>query len=62
MAMITAVLLTLYKKLNNIVGWAVAKIKFLDELESWIMHDWRGEIAQAFRYRNQQFSVQLPSP
>lgn len=62
MTMITAILLTLYKKLNNIVGWAVAKIKFLDELESWIMHDWRGEIAPAFHHRNQRFAFQLRGP
>jgi len=62
MTMITAILLTPYKKLNNIVGWAVAKIKFIDELESWIMHDWRVELAPAFSYQNKQFSFQLRGP
>lgn len=32
LTMIVAILLTLYKKFNKIMGWAVAKIKFLDEL------------------------------
>ena len=62
MTMITAILLTIYKKLNKIIGWAVAKIKFLDELESWIMHDWRVEIAPAFNYHHQQFFFQLRGP
>lgn len=62
MTMITAILLTLYKKLNNIVGWAVAKIQFLDELESWIMHDWQSEIAPAFHYPDRQLSFSLRGP
>lgn len=62
MTMITAIILTLYKKVNNIVGWAVAKIKFVDELESWIMHDWRGEITRAFYYPHKQVSFQLRGP
>jgi hypothetical protein len=34
LTMIAAILLTLYKKFNNIMGWAIAKLKFLDELFS----------------------------
>lgn len=34
LTMIVALLLTLYKQLNKIVGWAVAKIQFIDELET----------------------------
>lgn len=48
LTMITAILLTLYKKLNQIVGWAVAKIRFLDELETDIMKTWYAEIGHAF--------------
>lgn len=48
LTMIAAILLTLYKKLNNIIGWAVAKIKFLDQLESGVLHDWHAEIRPAF--------------
>lgn len=62
LTMIAAILLTIYKKLNNIVGWAVAKIKFLDELESWIMHDWQKEIAPVFIYSERQFSFQSQGP
>lgn len=62
MTMIVAILLTLYKKLNTIVGRAVAKIKFIDEIESWIMHDWQREVAPAFYYPNRQFSFSLRGP
>ena len=48
LTMIVAILLTLYKKLNNIMGWAVAKIKFLDELYVEITKTWRCELATAF--------------
>lgn len=48
LTMIAAILLTLYKKLNNIMGWTVAKIKFLDELYVWVRDEWRTEIASAF--------------
>lgn len=48
LTMIAAILLTLYKKLNRIMGWAVAKIKFLDELYVWVRDEWRTEIASAF--------------
>ena len=34
LTMIAAILLTLYKQFNNIMGWAIAKLKFLDELFS----------------------------
>lgn len=46
--MIAAILLTLYKKLNAIVGWTVAKIMFMDELESGVMHEWHFEMTPAF--------------
>lgn len=49
LTMIAAILLTLYKKLNNIMGWAVAKIQFLDELYVEITGTWRYELATAFR-------------
>lgn len=48
LTMIAAILLTLYKKLNSIIGWAVAKIKFLDELESGVMRLWHTEMSSVF--------------
>lgn len=48
LTMIAAILLTLYKKLNNIMGWTVAKIKFLDELYVEVTGAWRYELAVAF--------------
>lgn len=54
LTMITAILLTIYKKTNKIVGWMVAKIKFLDELENDLMRNWHGEMASAFRLFNDQ--------
>lgn len=48
LTMIAAILLTLYKKLNNIMGWAVAKIKFLDELYVEITGAWQYELSTAF--------------
>jgi len=48
LTMIAAILLTLYKRRNNILGWAVAKIKFIDELESGIINEWYQEIRPAF--------------
>jgi hypothetical protein len=48
LTMITAILLTLYKKVNHIIGWAVAKIRFMDELESDIFRQWHLEMASVF--------------
>jgi hypothetical protein len=48
MTMITAILLTIYKKTNNIMGLAVAKIKFINELEKDLMNNWHTEITPAF--------------
>ena len=50
LTMIAAVLLTLYKKFNKIMGWAVAKIKFLDELGGGVIKDWHTEMTPAFAY------------
>lgn len=49
LTMIAAILLTIYKKVNKIVGWAVAKIKFMDELESDIMRNWHFELIPVFQ-------------
>lgn len=49
LTMIAAILLTLYKQFNRIMGWAVAKIRFLDELYVEITGSWRQELAVAFR-------------
>lgn len=53
LTMIAAILLTIYKKVNNIIGWAVSKIYFMDELESGIMREWHFEM-------NPVFSVNSP--
>lgn len=47
LTMIAAILLTLYKKFNSIMGWAVAKIRFLDELFVWTRDEWHTEISAA---------------
>ena len=52
LTMIAAILLTLYKKLNNIMGWTVAKIQFLDELYVGVKQNWQQEIQIAFERRN----------
>lgn len=61
LTMITAILLTVYKKTNNIIGWMVAKIKFLDELEIDLMNNWHAEITPAFNPSNNRFSAYLSS-
>jgi len=48
LTMIAAILLTLYKKLNNIVGWAIAKFQFIDEIESGVIREWNTEMRPAF--------------
>jgi len=48
LTMIAAILLTLYKRLNNIMGWAVAKIQFLDELYVGVKQNWQYELQTAF--------------
>lgn len=40
LTMITAILLTIYKKVNRIVGWAITKFKFMEELELAILQQW----------------------
>lgn len=49
LTMTAAILLTIYKKTNKLMGWLVAKIKFLDELDTSITEEWqpaiRNEIA-----------------
>ncbi len=52
LTMTAATLLTLYKKINKIGSWAVAKIKFLDDLESGIMYQWNNEIYSVFKPPN----------
>ncbi len=58
LTMIAAILLTIYKKVNKIVGFAVAKIKFLDELESNLMYGWHAEISPVFISLDNKFSAQ----
>lgn len=62
MTMITAILLTVYKKVNKIIGWAVVKIKFLDELETDLMLYWHPETKVAFLNKNSQLINNISSP
>jgi IS4 transposase len=48
LTMIAAILLTLYKKMNQIVGWTVAKLMFLNELDISVREDWKREIIMGF--------------
>jgi len=41
LTLIAAILLTIYKKINNITGWIPAKIQFLDQLEQHLFSQWR---------------------
>lgn len=61
LTMITAILLTIYKKTNKIVGWMVAKIKFLDELEKDLMYNWHEEITPVFHPPNNQLMAKIRS-
>lgn len=62
LTMITAILLTIYKTKNKIVGWAVAKIMFLDELESGVMHEWHGEMSPVFDPQSKHFYANASVP
>jgi hypothetical protein len=53
LTMIAAILLTIYKKINQITGWAVTKIKFLDELETNLLNSWHQEISVVFNSSKQ---------
>ncbi len=59
LTMIAAILLTLYRKMNKITGWKVAKIQFLDELEFNIHKEWHEEIS-IFLKRQQPFAQADP--
>jgi len=52
LTMITAILLTIYKKTNRIIGWTVTKLKFLNELEIDLMHNWHLELSSLFSHLN----------
>jgi len=59
LTMIAAVLLTVYKRVNNIIGWAVAKIKFLDELEMDLMRNWHFEMSPIFYPKKDAFLARI---
>jgi len=61
LTMITAILLTIYKKTNKIVGWMVAKIKFLDELEKDLMYNWHDEMTPAFYPTKDKYLAKIRS-
>lgn len=62
LTMIAAILLTIYKKVNKIIGWAVTKIKFLDELEFDLIHNWHSEISSVFNTKNKLFYANANDP
>jgi hypothetical protein len=47
MTMITTILLTIYKKVNKIVGWAIAKFQFMEDLQRAIMEQWAPQVLEA---------------
>jgi hypothetical protein len=47
LTMITAILLSVYKKANNLTNWVIIKMKFCEELEMLILENWAQEIYQA---------------
>jgi transposase len=47
LTMITAILLTIYKKVNHIVGWAITKFKFMEDLQRAVMYQWAPQVLQA---------------
>jgi len=49
LTMIVAILLTLYKKANNLTNWVIIKMKFFDELEAVIIKSWAEEIFRSAR-------------
>lgn len=55
LTMIAAILLTIYKKTNKIIGWTVTKIKFLNELEIDLMNNWHFEMSPVFNHSNIQY-------
>lgn len=59
LTMIAAILLTMYKRVNKIIGWTIAKIMFLDELERRLMKNWTPAIQTVFYPKNDDFSAQI---
>lgn len=59
LTMIAAILLTMYKKVNKIIGWTVAKIMFLDELERRLMKSWTPVIQTVFYPKNNDFLAKI---
>lgn len=51
LTMIVAILLTMYKKVNKIVGWTSTKIRFVDELTQDLLLTWYGTLHDLFRPR-----------
>ena len=48
LTLIAAILLTLYKKINKIEGWIPAKIRFMDQLDQYIMREWQEQFLSAY--------------
>lgn len=47
LTMITAILLTIYKKVNKIVGWAITKFKFMEDLQRSVIYSFAPQVMQA---------------
>lgn len=56
LTMIVAILLTIYKRVNHIVGWASTKIQFLDELERDILLSWYETVTPLFYSMRQEIA------
>ena len=61
LTMITAILLTIYKKVNNIVGWAITKFKFMEDLQRAIMYQWAPQVLAALHEGKNLSQVQYSS-
>lgn len=51
LTMTTAILLTLYKKVNKLSSWKIAKIKFIDELTYTVFKEWHTQLNPLFKHR-----------
>jgi hypothetical protein len=49
LTMIVAILLTIYKKKNKIIGWTSTKIRFLNELTKDLMLSWHGALNELLK-------------
>lgn len=62
LTMIAAILLTIYKKTNRIIGWTVTKLKFLNELEIDLMNSWHFELSSLFNHSSKRLLAYSSDP